>query len=57
VFARPEELNEQQPVAPLDMTRDMRSPLLGLFGNEDSSPSPEDVDRTEEDLKKHKQDL
>ena len=53
VIAMPEELSEQQPVAPVDMTKDMGSPLLGLFGNEDSSPTPEDVDRTEEELKKH----
>jgi carboxymethylenebutenolidase len=31
----------------------MYVPLLGIFGNDDQSPSLEDVDRTEEALKKH----
>src|SRR5205823_1509129 len=51
VIAQPEELNERQPVAPIDMTPDMRCPLLGIFGNDDASPDPEQVNRTEEVLK------
>src|SRR3954447_15169182 len=31
----------------------LRCPLLGLFGNEDRSPSPEDVDTMEAALKEH----
>lgn len=51
VTAPPEELNERMPVAPIDFTESMSCPLLGLFGNEDKRPSPEDVDKTEEVLK------
>ena len=35
-----EELNAKTPVAPIDMTKDLCSPLLGLFGNDDRAPSP-----------------
>jgi carboxymethylenebutenolidase len=48
-----EELTPKQPVAPIDYTRDLSCPLLGLFGEEDRSPSPEQVDRHEEELKRH----
>jgi carboxymethylenebutenolidase len=51
VIAKPEELNERQPVAPIDMTPEMRCPILGIFGNDDASPDPEQVNRTEEVLK------
>lgn len=50
--AKPEELTGRQPVAPIDYTKDLRCPLLGLFGNEDRRPSPQDVDITEAELKK-----
>jgi len=52
VVSRPEELTSRQPVAPIDFTKDLRCPILGLFGNEDKRPSPEDVTKTEEELKK-----
>lgn len=45
-------LNELRPVAPLDLTNGLRSPLLGLFGNDDTNPTPDQVDRTEEELKR-----
>jgi len=48
-----EELTPKQPVAPIDYTRDLSCPLLGLFGQEDRSPSPEQVDRHEEEHKRH----
>jgi len=48
-----EELNAKKPVAPIDMTANLSAPLLGLFGNEDRSPSPEQVNLHEEELKKH----
>jgi len=51
VIAKPEELNVRQPVAPIDMTPSMRCPLLGIFGNDDASPDPEQVNRTEEVLR------
>ncbi len=48
-----EDLNERQPVAPFDMTPDMGAPLLGIFGNDDQAPSPDEVNQTEEEIKKH----
>ena len=47
-----EELNPKQPVAPIDFTKNLSCPLLGLFGNEDRSPTPEQVDQHEAELKK-----
>jgi carboxymethylenebutenolidase len=47
-----EQLNPKQPVQPVDYTRDLQAPLLGLFGNEDQRPSPADVDKHEAELKK-----
>ncbi|MCI0887149.1 MAG: dienelactone hydrolase family protein [Chloroflexi bacterium] len=51
VIMAPESLNEKQPVAPIDMTSEIKVPLLGIFGNEDQAPPPEQVDATEEALK------
>ena len=51
-----EELSANQPVAPLDYTAGLSCPLLGLFGEEDRSPPPEQVARHEEELKKHRKD-
>lgn len=48
-----EELTPKQPVAPIDYTRDLSCPLLGLFGEEDKGPTPEQVTRHEEELKRH----
>lgn len=48
-----DELNEKTPVAPIDYTKDLSCPLLGLFGNEDRAPSPEQVDQHEAALKEH----
>ena len=48
-----EELTPKQPVAPIDYTRDISCPLLGLFGEEDKGPTPEQVIRHEEELKKY----
>lgn len=53
VVMTPEQLDAKRPVSPLDYTQDLSSPLLGLFGNEDRNPTPEQVDRHEEELKKH----
>ena len=52
VVASGDDLNPNQPVAPIDYTRDLGCPLLGLFGNDDQSPSPEQVNLHEEELKK-----
>ena len=45
-------LTAQNPVAPIDYTKDLSSPLLGLFGNDDQNPSSEHVNQLEEELKK-----
>jgi carboxymethylenebutenolidase len=52
VVAKPEELTPRQPVAPIELTRDLQCPLLGLFGVEDTRPSPDDTARTKEALDK-----
>jgi carboxymethylenebutenolidase len=51
VIAKPEELNERSPQAVIDMTPSMRVPLLGIFGNDDASPDPDQVNRIEEVLR------
>jgi carboxymethylenebutenolidase len=48
-----EQLSPHFPVAPIDYTPDLPCPILGLFGEEDRSPSPEQVALHEEALKKH----
>ena len=47
------DLTTQQPVAPIDYTKNLSCPLLGLFGLEDQAPSPEQVDQHEAALKAH----
>ncbi len=47
------ELTPKQPVAPIDYTQDLSCPLLGLFGEEDLSPTPEQVAQHERELQKH----
>ena len=46
------ELNPKQPVPPIEYTKNLSCPLLGLFGNEDRAPKPEQVDQHEAELKK-----
>lgn len=46
-----DELTAKQPVAPIDLTANLCCPLLGLFGNDDRAPSPEQVNQHEEALK------
>lgn len=53
VVMNKEDLNPKMPVAPIDYTKDLSCPLLGLFGNEDRAPSPEQVNQHEAELKKH----
>jgi carboxymethylenebutenolidase len=53
VVASKEELTPAQPVAPIDYIDKLACPLLGLFGNDDRFPSPEQVNRLEEELKKY----
>ena len=53
VVMNPDQLDEKRPVSPLEYTRDLSCPILGLFGNEDKNPTPEQVNQHEEELKKH----
>jgi carboxymethylenebutenolidase len=53
VVMRPEDLSPARPVAPIDLTPQLSAPLLGIFGNDDSHPSPEQVDLHEEELEKY----
>jgi len=48
-----EHLSSKHPIAPIDYTKDLPCPILGLFGEEDSSPSPEQVAQHEAELRKH----
>ena len=52
VVAKPEELTPRQPVAPIELTKDLKCPMLCLFGIEDKRPSPEHAAKIEEALKK-----
>ena len=51
-----EDLTPARPVAPIDYTSRLDCPLLGIFGNDDSSPTPAQVDAHEEALKLHGKD-
>ncbi len=42
----------RQPVDPFDLTKNMSCPLLGLFGKDDKSPSPDLVAKMEAELKR-----
>jgi carboxymethylenebutenolidase len=53
VVMKQEHLSDNYPVAPIDYTKDLSSPVLGLFGEEDVSPTPEDVAELEKALKEH----
>jgi carboxymethylenebutenolidase len=48
-----DQLTPARPVAPIDYTKDLTAPLLGLFGNDDQFPTPEQVDLHEAELQKH----
>ena len=50
-------LTEKQPVAPIDYTKDLSCALLGLFGGDDDSPSPEQVAAHERELRAHGKDF
>lgn len=48
-----DDLTDKQPVAPVDYTEGLTAPVLGLFGNNDASPNPAQVDELEAALKAH----
>jgi len=52
IIVSKEELSPSQPAAPIDYIENLSCPLLGIFGNDDHSPTPEEVDKLEEKLKK-----
>ena len=54
--AYPDRLSPKQPVAPIEYTEKMQCPILGIFGNEDFFPTPDDVNKMEEALKKYGKD-
>jgi carboxymethylenebutenolidase len=53
VVMSPAKLTPRQPVAPIDYTASLSCPILGLFGADDSSPTPAQVAQHEAELKKH----
>jgi carboxymethylenebutenolidase len=53
VVMTPDQLTDKFPVSPLEYTRELACPILGLFGEEDSSPTPEQVNLHEAELKMH----
>ncbi len=53
VVMSPDQLTPARPVAPIEYTKDLDAPLLGIFGNDDQNPTPEQVDVHEAELKKH----
>jgi carboxymethylenebutenolidase len=38
---------------PLDLTKDISAPMIGFFGEEDTNPSPADVDAIDAELSRH----
>jgi len=48
-----QELTPKQPKSPIDLTRDLSCPLLGLFGEDDQRPTPAQVAQHEQELKKY----
>jgi carboxymethylenebutenolidase len=53
VVMSPEDLTPNTPVAPLDYVKNLKAPVLGLFGNEDRNPPPDHVNILEAALKDH----
>lgn len=53
VVMTPEDLSPKYPVSPLDYTADLSCPILGIFGDDDTSPNPDQVNQHEAELKKH----
>ena len=56
VVMKKEEITPKMPVAPIEFTKNLACPILGLFGNEDAAPTPEQVNQHEAELKKHGKD-
>jgi carboxymethylenebutenolidase len=50
------EFTPQRPVSPIEMTANIKAPILCLFGNDDQNPPPPMVDEVEARLKKEGKD-
>ena len=48
-----DQLTPQRPMSPHALTKDLNCPVLGLFGNDDQNPAPDQVNALEEELKKN----
>lgn len=46
-------VGEERPVSPIEATKDIHVPLLGIFGNDDVYPPPAEVDTIEAQLQEH----
>ena len=53
VVVAADQLTDRQPVAPVDHTPGLSGPVLGLFGDQDRDPSPDQVDALEAALQEH----
>jgi len=53
VVMPPDQLNDKFPVSPIDYTKNLPCPILGIFGNNDANPTPEHVNQLEAELKKN----
>ncbi len=51
-FADNKDNPDKRPVPPIDLSDKITAPILGIYGNDDKNPSPADVGKTEEILKK-----
>lgn len=51
-----DELDDKRPVAPVDLTHQLQAPLLGIFGEDDKNPSPEQVAQHQEELQRQGKD-
>jgi carboxymethylenebutenolidase len=49
----PKEFSPQRAVAPIVHTAKLSCPLLGIFGNDDRNPNIDQVNRTEQELKRY----
>jgi len=52
IVTDPKHLSPERPVAPIDYTDRIACPFLGIFGNEDRNPTVDQVNETEEKLKR-----
>lgn len=51
------DITPNRPVSPLDYTANLSAPLLGLFGEDDRNPTPEQVEIQRAELEKHGKDF